>query len=102
MPELELFGVVFALKHCKYYTLVAEGFEIRCDHAPLKGFSEKDLSDLDNPRLVRMFESILNYDCIISHVKGHQNQVADCLSRKYLGESEIEDFQVDLHDLPNR
>ena len=29
VPELELLGVVFALKHCKYYTLGAEGINIR-------------------------------------------------------------------------
>ena len=75
--------------------------EIRCNHALLKGLPEKDLSDLDNPRMARIFKSILHYDYQINHVNGHQNQVEDCISRQYLGESEIEDFQVNLHDLPN-
>ena len=32
----------------------------------------------------------------------NNNHVADYLSRQYLGESEIKDFQVDINEPPNR
>ena len=70
VPELELLGIVFALQHTKYYTSGAENIEIRCGHALPKSLTEKDLSEIDNPRLVYLFEQIIHYN----YTRGSQNQ----------------------------
>lgn len=76
--DLELVGIVFALKIWRHY-LLGEIFELSIDHISLKYFfSQKDL----NLRQQRWLESLASYNFDISYTPGKRNVVADALSRK--------------------
>ena len=54
--ETELLSVVWALEHARYYCIGAPKITVRTDHSPLKGLFKKDLSEIDNPRVVKLLE----------------------------------------------
>ena len=51
------------------------------DHSPLKGVFRKDLSEIDNPCVVKLVEKTLHYNLEIEHVPVKDNKGADALSR---------------------
>jgi hypothetical protein len=76
--DLELAGVVFALKIWRHY-LYGVRFQLFTDHQSLKYlFSQKDL----NMRQRRWMELIKDYDFEPQYHPGKANVVADALSRK--------------------
>ena len=76
--DLELAGVVFALKKWRHY-LYGVTFEVFTDHKSLKYlFSQKEL----NMRQRRWVEFLQDYDCTVNYHPGKANVVADVLSRK--------------------
>ena len=76
--DLELAGVVFALKIWRHY-LYGEQCQIFTDHKSLKYLlTQKEL----NLRQRRWLELIKDYDLIIDYHPGKANVVADALSRK--------------------
>ena len=76
--DLELAGVVFALKKWRHY-LYGVTFEVFTDHKSLKYlFSQKEL----NMRQRRWVEFLQDYDCTMNYHPGKANVVADALSRK--------------------
>ena len=82
MHDLELAGVVFALKMWIHYL-----YEVTCqifmDHKSLKYFlTQKEL----NLRQRHWVELLKDYNCTIEYHPGKANVVADALSRK-LGEN---------------
>jgi hypothetical protein len=56
-------------------------FVVKTDHRPLVGLFTKDMVAIDNPRLVRIRESVLGYVLTVEHVPGKNNAAADALSR---------------------
>ena len=76
--DLELAGIVFALKIWRHY-LYGEKCFIYTDHKSLKYFpSQREL----NLRQCRWMELIKDYDCVIDYHPGKANVVVDALSRK--------------------
>ena len=76
--ERELLGVVWAVEHFRPY-LLGRRFNIKTDHKPLVWVEKlKETS----ARICRWKEFLAAYDFGISHTKGVDNVVADCLSRQ--------------------
>lgn len=77
--EKEAFALIDSLKHFAYY-LRGGPFpvEVYTDHSPLT-FLQKMKNE--NQRLLRWSLQLQEFDIIIKHVKGKNNQIADCLSR---------------------
>lgn len=75
--EKELLAIVWAVKEFRPY-LLGQKFRILSDHKPLQwAFKVKDPSS----RLIRWKLKLSDYDCIIEHIPGKNNLVADALSR---------------------
>ena len=53
---------------------------MKTDHRTLVGMICKPLSEFDNERLLRLFESVSTYNLIWEYIKGRFNNVADALS----------------------
>ena len=47
----------------------------------MNGLFRKDLSEIDNPRIVKLVGKTLHYNLEIEHVPGKDNKGADALSR---------------------
>ena len=97
MVELELLAVVWAMNKCRYYLLGLPTFELKVDHRPLVPIlNDKQLYDIDNPRLMRLKEKILPYSFITDWVKGKDHHIPDALSRAPVKEPESEDKEVEV------
>ena len=79
--EIELLSVVWALEHARYYCIGAPKITIKTDRSPLKGLFKKDLSEIDNPRVVKLLEKTLHHNIEVQTVAGKDNVIADALSR---------------------
>jgi hypothetical protein len=79
--ELEATAVAWAIKACRHYLVGCPSFVVKTDHRPLVGLFAKDMVAIDNPRLVRIRESVLGYVFTVEHVPGKTNAAADALSR---------------------
>ena len=78
IQDLELAGVVFALKMCRHYLYYVH-YDIYTDHKNLKYiFTQKEL----NMRQCRWLELVSDYDCDFHYHLDKANKVADALSRK--------------------
>lgn len=76
--ERELLGVVWAVEYFRPY-LLGRKFRIKTDHKPLVWVEKlKETS----ARISRWKEILAAYDFEITHTKGVDNVVADCLSRQ--------------------
>jgi len=75
--ELELYAILFAVKHYKHYLLNTH-FRVRTDNIACTYILKKaELS----PRLARWAIQLSEYDFEIEHTPGKHNNVADALSR---------------------
>ena len=54
---------------------------VHTDHSPLKGVFNNDLSDMDNPWVVKLLERTLHYNIQIEYVSGKSNKAAGPLSK---------------------
>jgi hypothetical protein len=79
--ELECLAVVWAITKCSFWLRGLTTFRIVTDHNPLLGVFNKPLSDIDNPRLLRMRTKIASYTFTITWQAGKAHQIADALSR---------------------
>ena len=80
VTELELLGLVYAVKHCDHYLYHSPPFQIITDHRPLEGIFLKELHDLDG-RILRLREKVLQYNFTVKWLEGKSNIMADALSR---------------------
>ena len=89
--ERELLGVVWAVEYFRPY-LLGRRFKIKTDHKPLVWVEKlKETS----ARICRWKEILAAYDFVITHTKGVDNVVADCLSRQVNAiEEEIEHREI--------
>jgi hypothetical protein len=76
--ERELLGVVWAVQYFRPY-LLGRKFRIRTDHKPLVWV---DKLRETSARISRWKETLAAYDFEITHTRGVDNVVADCLSRQ--------------------
>ena len=79
--ELELAAATWAINKCRYWLKGCKTFTLYTDHRPLVGMSKKPLAEIDNDRLLRLFEQISTYSVNFKYIKAALNQVADALSR---------------------
>jgi RNase H-like domain found in reverse transcriptase/Reverse transcriptase (RNA-dependent DNA polymerase)/Integrase zinc binding domain/Chromo (CHRromatin Organisation MOdifier) domain/gag-polyprotein putative aspartyl protease len=78
--DKELAGVIFGFKKGRAYFLGAEHpIRVKTDHKNLTYFREPQKI---TERQARWFEFLQDFDYTIEHVPGHQNTIADLLSRR--------------------
>ena len=70
-----------AIKKCKFYLRGLPTFDVLTDHRPLVEIFRKQLSMLENNRLMRMREKIIEFTFEVSWVEGKTHYIADALSR---------------------
>ena len=79
--EVECLGIVWAIKHCKFYTLGMQHFEVHTDHSALVGVFKQPLREVASPRCRTMREKVSGFNFTVKHVRGKTHYVADALSR---------------------
>ena len=78
----ELLGVPWALEKTAHYNLGCDKLLILFDHKPLLGLlTNRDLGDIENPRLQHLAERIIKWKFEIRHIAGAKNHGPDALSR---------------------
>ena len=79
--ELELAAIVWAIGKCRFYLKGIEKFHVLTDHRPLIGIFAKPLPQINNSRVARLREKIIDYAFDTKWVAGKDNVIADALSR---------------------
>ena len=92
--ELELLAIQWAIQKCEYFLRGMPTFDVWTDHRPLVGFFKKDLHLIDNPRLMRIREKIVDYTFKTHYVPGKTHFIADALSRAPVFNPEAEEFNI--------
>ena len=93
--ELECMTIQWAIRKYKFYLRGLEFFQVLTDHRPLVGIFKKSLSMLENPRLRRMREKIIEYCFEVKWVKGRSHYIADTLSRVPVFDTQEEELTID-------
>ena len=82
-------AAVFALKRAKYFTLGCKDLVLAVDHMPLLAIlGNKNLDEVENPRLQRLKEKTLRFNFKIIHVPGVKHKAPDATSRHPTGHGE--------------
>ena len=108
--EGEALAVAEALKKARYFILGCTNLTVVVDHKPLlRIFSDRALSDIQNPRLRNLKEKTLTFRFNIIHRPGVKHRAPDAVSRNPTGKAEklilpddianIQISSVPLHDL---
>ena len=79
--ELELTAIVWAVQKCLFFLKGINHFEVVMDHRPLVGIFAKNLIQIDNKRVVRLREKIIDHPLEVKWMAGKDNIIADALSR---------------------
>ena len=79
--ELELTAIVWGITKCKYFLKGISSFKVITDHRPLVGVFNKQMPQIDNARIVRLREKIMDYPFETTWLAGKHNIIADALSR---------------------
>ena len=81
--ELESLAIAWGLENTKHYTLGNQKLIVATDHKPLeKVMGDRQLEDINNPRLLKLKERTLMWNFDIIHVPGKIHIGPDTLSRK--------------------
>ena len=91
--ELELLAILWACRKCYIY-LLARHFFVKTDHKPLVGIMEKNLAEVENPRLLKFRESLAPFHFHLEWVAGASHIAADFFSRNT--RQNFEDMEI-LH-----
>ena len=79
--ELECLAAVWAITKCRHFLYGCPDFKLITDHQPLVGIFNKDLHEIENRRLLRLREKVLDYHFQTEWVEGKSHLIADALSR---------------------
>ena len=79
--ELELTAIVWAIQKCSFFLKGINHFEVLTDHRPLVGIFAKNLPQVDNARITRLREKVLDQPFTVKWMAGKENIIADALSR---------------------
>ena len=74
-------AIKWAIQKCAFYLLGLPTVHVWTDHCPLVGIFQKDLPDIDNPRLLNFREKIQHFNFQVRWVAGKTHYIADALSR---------------------
>ena len=88
-------AIQWAIKKCEFYLRGLPTFDVLTDHRPLVGIFRKQLSMLENNRLMRMREKIIEFTFEVKWVEGKTHYIADALSRAPVFTPEEEEFTID-------
>ena len=80
--ELEMMAVAWAIDKCSYYLRGNRSFKVITDHKPLIGIFNKPLADLENARLARFRQRLVDYAFDVEWSPGKDHCIADALSRR--------------------
>ena len=87
--EGEALAVAWGLAKCKHFVLGCKTLVVAVDHLPLlKLLGDKNLEDIDNPRLENLKEKTLRYNFSLVHVPGRDHSTPDATSRHPTGQEE--------------
>ena len=82
MVELELLGVVWAIRKCRTYLQGMPKFDVVVDHKPLESnLNDQTMEMIDNPRIQRLKEKLCGYTFHTIWRKGKDHTIPDALSR---------------------
>ena len=82
MNELEALAVAYAAEQSKFFITCHPGeVHIFSDNATICGMFKKDFTEIENPRISKLFESLTHFNIRLEHTSGKSNTVADALSR---------------------
>jgi hypothetical protein len=77
--DKELLDIVRSLEHWRHYLIASHHpIKIDIDHRILEYFSKKQIL---NARQVRCHQTLSEFNFVIKHIRGSQNQIAGALSR---------------------
>ena len=79
--ELECLAIVHAIRKCKHQLYGIDSFQVITDHKPLVGIFQKRLDEVENNRLQRFREKLLDYNFVVAWTPGKLHLIADALSR---------------------
>ena len=80
--EGEALAVAWALHKTRHFTLGNEKLTVAVDHKPLlKILGDRELADIDNPRILNFKQKTLCWRLEVVHVPGKEHHVADAMSR---------------------
>ena len=81
-----MLAAAWAMKKCRHFILGCDSFLLAVDHKPLLSLlGQKDLEDIENPRLQNLKEKTMRYAFDVTHVPGRLNKGADATSRMPVG-----------------
>ena len=90
--ELEMLAIAYAVKKCRRFLAGRQQFDVITDHKPLIPIvNSKGLNEIENPRLQRLRESIIQYNPVLIWRKGRDHTIPDALSRSPVDVATIED-----------
>ena len=94
--EIECLSLTFVISRMKYYLYNLPGtFKTFTDHKPLLGTFKKDLTEIENPRLLRLREKMLAYNFTVLHLAGRKMAFSDALSRYPVEKPDEDDEEIE-------
>ena len=100
--EKELLAAVTAVTKLDYFCRAAPVVNIYSDCSTLVAITNKDWSDITNPRILRLMEKIGGYNLQFHHLPGCRNSISDYLSRYPSSKPTLEDIPSDPIFISNR
>ena len=93
--EGEALGVAWGLHKTRHFTLGCKNLVVAVDHKPLlKIFGDRELSEIQNPRILNFKEKTLKWRFQVKHIPGILHKIADAASRSPVGEA-TEELKTD-------
>jgi hypothetical protein len=102
--EGEALGAAWALHKTRHFTLGCRNLILAVDHKPLlKILGDRELADIENPRILNFKEKTLRWTFQVIHVPGVLHKIADAASRSPVG-SQVNELHTMTEDpaLPER
>ena len=92
--EIEGWAIRWAVEKCKFYLKGIEEATVITDHRPLLGVFNRQLQDVENARLARYREQLIDYNLKLEWAEGKSHMIADALSRAPVQEPEASGVEV--------
>ena len=94
--ELELLGIIWAVKKCYMYLKGLDQFTIETDHRPLITILDKKcMNEIENPRILRLKEKLSGMVFTTKWVPGKKHLIADAFSRFPVDYPDISDEELE-------